>query len=140
MFGVLLGALGPAGWISGVATAATVAYAFLDDDNDYSTYEDMTAAAEKEEVLKRNQQIYEEIERYKAEQIKRMKEKYNVEISFKNIFNNGLASVWNMPIQSSIHIKYNYDMSDGIIKLEKETNELVQLIRELEAMKNETIG
>ena len=148
-----------------VATPYIVAKELYDyateDDYETSTYDDrqereaeLKEAAKKERKIK----IYKDIEKYKNKQIKRIKDKYNVDIKFNTTLNNNLyiASIELSPLVGTIGVEvarqilnsdivlnekisiYKSNEVGTIATLEKETEEMIKLIGKLEVRKYET--
>jgi predicted RNase H-like nuclease (RuvC/YqgF family) len=122
-----LAALGPVGIGAAiVGTVATAAYAYMKDDEKSettkSTSENTAHQEEKNKIIKT------EIESFKSQQKKRLKDEYNINIEFHS--NNRSKII----IDSKINIK-----PVSISNLENEIQELDNLISELERMKNESI-
>ncbi|MCX6075661.1 MAG: hypothetical protein NTW78_02095 [Campylobacterales bacterium] len=126
----LLGLFGPVGWgIAGVLTVGTAAYKYLDDDDDEQPSRDYGAEARREEKRESDNQVREEIRKYKVKETERLKSKYGVIAEF--IQENSLV------IQDN---QNEFAMSAQIDLLEIETDELIKLIGELEVMKHESIN
>jgi len=134
----LAAAFGPVGWVvAAVGTAATV-YAATSSSDKYeiSTYSDKDEKkSEAKETTKRekNNTIYQDIKAYKKMQVKRFKEKYNVDINFHGGTVNG------KDLSEKISITKENEI-DTITILEKETEEIIKLIEILELEKHETIN
>lgn len=141
-----LAALGPIGIGAAiVGTVATAAYAAMkDDEKNESTSQNTTHHEEKNKIIKN------EIENYKNEQEKRLKEKYGINVKFGSDLFQRLSSIGtgilgamysNLDSSSKIiNIDKEIDQRfEYISKLENEIQELDNLIFELERMKNESI-
>ncbi len=137
-----------------------------DDDYETSTYSNKNEKkyeAEREAKADQNEKIYQDIELYKKKQIKRLKEKYDVDIkfyggkSYDSKFKNSSSINFIMlsPFfsaaaiaiaQKSSEIKLSEKITvnkksevDTVSILENETDEIIKLIGELEVMKYESI-
>lgn len=144
-----LAALGPIGIGAAiVGTAATAAYAYMkDDEKSESSPQNTTHHEEKNEIIKN------EIESYKKNQEKRLKEKYGINIKFGSDSLQGLFNYISSISFITGGLYANLDSSSKVInladeidkkfefisKLENEIQELDNLIFELKRMKNESI-
>ena len=143
-----LAALGPIGIGAAiVGTVATAAYAAMkDDEKNESTSQNTTHHEEKNKIIKN------EIENYKNEQEKRLKEKYGINVKFdsdlfhglfNHLSNSSFTESWYSNLNSSSKVIQLTDEIDKkfeyISKLENEIQELDNLIFELKRMKNEPI-
>jgi len=112
-----------------IVGAGKLIYDAVTDDSSsssssYSDREERERETKQQAKEKKNNRIRKEIKAYKKEQILQIKEKYGTLISLKS--NKGKVLSKNKNIQ--------YEIDD----LKKETIELEEAIKELEAIKNET--
>jgi len=125
MFGALLGALGPVGWaVGGAITVATIIVASSDDDDyessTYSNRNEKESEAKEEARAEKNEKICKEINDYKGKRIKHIKQKYQVGIEFIHDYKVKI-----------IERSYVDAIEATITELENETDEMVNLIKEL---------
>lgn len=154
-------ALGPVGWgIAAIGTAATI-YAASKDDYETTTYSNKSEKeneAKEENRIEKNNKIYQEIESYKEKQIKRLKDKYDVDIEFSSatigennfVINSIILNpilgvtasklsheIFNKKTAEKIKINKTEEVNTITI-LEDENEELIKLIEKLEVEKYET--
>jgi hypothetical protein len=156
MFG-FLAALGPVGIAAAVVgTVGVAAYGALKDDEYERTTHSNKSEKEAEIVgatkTEKNNKIHQDIKAYKSKQVKRFKDKYDIDINFysdksksssevnsifgafggvaiaKELFENGLSE------KISVNKK---DEVDIISTLEQETEDMIKLIGKLEVKKYE---
>ncbi len=138
----LAAAFGPVGWVVAAVGTAATAYALMDDNDDdeytYSNKDEKKAEVKAEARVEKDKGIHKDIKQYKKLQKKRFKEKYNVDIEFVSdikAINVGLAQ------QDKIKItKHNNYHTHTIVTVENKVNDIEKLIKELEALKHESIG
>jgi len=161
---VLAAAFGPVGWVvAAVGTAATV-YAATSGSDEYETTTYSNKSEKEAEVVKKTKtekynKIYQDIKAYKNKQVKRFKDKYDVDIKFygteskrslgiNSIALNSMFGLARTPMAQELHetdpsgkISVNKNTeNDTISILEQETEDMIKLIGELEVTKFETIN
>lgn len=124
----LLAAFGPVGWAAATIGTAVTVYAATSstDEDETSTYSDKSEKeAEAREYAKvaKKKKIKQEIEAYKKQQMKRLKEKYNINVEFNS---------------ATIKVDPSNNLFDSISILENETEEMIKLIEKLEVDKHAT--
>jgi hypothetical protein len=138
------------GWAAVAAATATVAYLASDDDSSSSSSDRDTREKETKQRAKeeRNERIREEINEYKENQSSQIEEKYGAIISFDlqedlkvlSASFEGRTEYEDINKASKVQIMYQdrtrqYEIDD----LKKQIIELEESIKELEAIKNETL-
>jgi Tfp pilus assembly protein PilP len=158
----LAAAFGPIGWVvAAVGTAATV-YAATNSNDEYETSTYSDKSERKSEALKatrteKNNKIHQDIKAYKSKQIKRLKDKYDVDIKFyggRLKSSSGISSsvtglagalagvaiakeLFENDLSEKVSVSKNNEI-DTISILEQETEEMIKLIGKLEIKKYET--
>ncbi|RYA24551.1 hypothetical protein CRU96_02650 [Malaciobacter halophilus] len=133
-----LAAFGPIGIAAAaIGTVGMVAYgAFKDDETiTYSDRNEKKYEAREEVKIEKNNKTYQEIQSYKKKQIKRLKDKYNIDIEFNSATIGG--SYKHLKTAEKIKVNKTQEV-DTISMLEDETDELIKLIGILEVEKHET--
>jgi len=153
MFGALLGALGPVGWVAGgLITAATVAAA---SSSGGSTRHTNSNSVKREYKENKKEQLQEDIEEYIDKQIDFIKQKYNTDISVNNTvaelahipelgnFVNQLGDFKNLNIDEAPKIdiiQKDNSLRNQINILKTNASELEIVINLLRGVKSETLS
>ncbi len=110
------------------AYAVYSVYDYFTDDESYEREDDNTI----KKCENKNEQVYNEINKYKNKQLKRFQDKYGAIIEFHS---GGVVNTTKLAEKISI---VKSDEADIITTLEKETEEMIKLIGKLEVRKYET--
>jgi len=160
MFG-FLAAFGPVGIAAAVVgTVGAAAYGALKDDNyettTYSNKSEKEAEVVKATKTEKNNKIYQDIKAYKSKQVKRFKDKYDVDIKFyggKSKSSSGINSIVlnqffgvaiakelsENDLSEKISVNKKNEV-DTISMLKEETEEMIKLIGKLEVKKYESVS
>jgi len=126
-----------------VFAAGKVIYDLVTED-EYETTTYSNKSEKEDELVKttkieKNNKIYEDIKVYKSKQVKRFKDKYDVDIKFyggKSKSSSGKSS-FETSLSEKISVNKK-DELDTVSLLEQETEEMIKLIGKLEVSKYET--
>lgn len=157
-----LAAFGPIGIAAAVVgTVATAVYASSSSSSftaSSSNKDAKTSEAKREAIKDKNEKILNEIDIYKNKEKSRIKKKYNADIEIADNFifphkaaGSIVSSALNMSYMATLNnsnkkIKVGIlkssaeDLSNAIATLEKETQEMINLVEELEEMKSATFS